>query len=50
VRALTALGYSIAVADEAVRAALAAGHSDGVEALVRRALQQVTAPRGGARR
>ena len=47
VRALTALGYSPAVADEAVRAALAAGSSDGVETLVRRALQQVTAPRGG---
>jgi len=51
VRALTALGYSPAVADDAVRAALAGGSSDGIEALVRRALQQVTAPRGsGARR
>jgi holliday junction DNA helicase RuvA len=49
VRALTALGYSAAVADEAVRAVLAAGSSDGVEALVRRALQQLTAPKGGRR-
>ena len=46
VRALTALGYSAAVADEAVRSALAAGHSDGVAGLVRRALQQLTAPKG----
>jgi hypothetical protein len=28
---------------------LAAGSSDGVEALVRRALQQLTAPKGGRR-
>ena len=49
VRALTALGYSTAVADEAVRATLAAGSGDGVEALVRRALQHLTAPKGGRR-
>ncbi|HEV8600405.1 MAG TPA: Holliday junction branch migration protein RuvA [Gemmatimonadales bacterium] len=49
VRALAALGYTTAVADEAVRAVLAAGSSDGVEALVRRALQHLTAPKGGRR-
>jgi len=49
VRALTALGYSTAVADEAVRAVLAAGSTDAVETLVRRALQQLTTPRGGRR-
>lgn len=49
VRALTALGYTTAVADEAVRAVLSAGSSDGVEALVRRALQHLTAPKGGRR-
>jgi holliday junction DNA helicase RuvA len=49
VRALTALGYSTPLADEAVRAALAAGSNDGVEALVRRALQHLTAPKGGRR-
>lgn len=47
VRALTALGYSAAVADDAVRSALATGHSDGVAGLVRRALQHLTAPKGG---
>ena len=47
VRALTALGYSTAVADDAVRAVLAAGSGDGVETLVRRALQQLTSPKGG---
>jgi len=47
VGALTALGYSAAVADEAVRSALTAGHSDGVAGLVRRALQHLTAPKGG---
>ena len=49
VRALTALGYSTAVADDAVRVVLAGGSSDGVEALVRRALQHLTTPRGGRR-
>lgn len=49
VRALTALGYPAAVADEAVRAVLAAGSGDGVEAVVRRALQHLATPRGGRR-
>ena len=49
VRALAALGYTLAVADEAVRAVLTAGSADGVEALVRRALQHLTTPRGGKR-
>lgn len=47
VRALGALGYPPATADEAVRAALALGGTDDLAALVRRALQQLTAPRGG---
>ena len=46
-KALLALGYAQAVADEAVRAALAEARTDDVAALVRRALQQLTAPRGG---
>ena len=49
VRALTALGYAPATADEAVRAVLDQNSSDGVEALVKRALQQLTTPRGGRR-
>lgn len=49
VRALTVLGYSTLVADEAVRAVLAAGSHDGVETLVRRALQHLTTPRGRTR-
>lgn len=47
VRALGALGYAPAAADEAVRTALSLGKTDDVSALVRRALQQLTAPRGG---
>ena len=47
VRALGALGYAPAAADDAVRTALAQGKTDDVSALVRRALQQLTAPRGG---
>jgi len=46
-KALLALGYAPAVADEAVRAALAEARTDDVAALVRRALQQLTTPRGG---
>jgi len=46
-RALTALGYGPAAADEAVRSALAAGRTDDVALLVRRALQHLTTPRGG---
>ena len=49
VRALNALGYPTVQADEAVRAVLAEGQSDGTEALVRRALQHLTAPKGGRR-
>ncbi|HEV8151202.1 MAG TPA: Holliday junction branch migration protein RuvA [Gemmatimonadales bacterium] len=51
VRALTALGYTTVAADEAVRAVLAAGKesSDGVEGVVRRALQHLTTARGGRR-
>jgi len=49
VRALTVLGYTAAVADEAVRAVLAAGSGDGVETLVRRALQHLTTAKGGRR-
>ncbi|HEV8613163.1 MAG TPA: Holliday junction branch migration protein RuvA [Gemmatimonadales bacterium] len=49
VRALTALGYTSVLADEAVRAVLAGGSSDGVEALVRLALQHLTTARGGRR-
>jgi Holliday junction DNA helicase RuvA len=46
VRALGALGYAPAAADQAVRAALAGGGPDDVQALVRRALQHLTTPRG----
>ncbi len=46
-KALLALGYAPAVADEAVRAVLAEGRTDDVAALVRRALQHLTTPRGG---
>ena len=53
VRALTSLGYSTVVADQAVRAVLgdgdreSGGGPDGIEGLVRRALQHLTTPRGG---
>lgn len=46
-RALAALGYGPAAADEAVRSALAAGRTDDVALLVRRALQHLTTPKGG---
>jgi holliday junction DNA helicase RuvA len=46
-RALAALGYAPAAADDAVRTALAAGRTDDVALLVRRALQHLTTPRGG---
>lgn len=46
-KALLALGYAPAGADEAVRAALAEARTDDVAALVRRALQHLTTPRGG---
>ena len=47
VKALLALGYPPVTADEAVRAVLAVARTDDVAALVRQALQQLTAPRGG---
>ncbi|HEU5219531.1 MAG TPA: Holliday junction branch migration protein RuvA [Gemmatimonadales bacterium] len=46
-KALLALGYPPATADEAVRAVLAEGRTDDVAALVRRALQHLTTARGG---
>jgi holliday junction DNA helicase RuvA len=46
VRALGVLGYPPAAADQAVRAALANGGPEDVPALVRRALQHLTTPRG----
>lgn len=48
VRALTGLGYSAAAAEEAVRAALKAGATDDTALIVRRALQQLSAGKGGA--
>ena len=47
VQALMGLGYAVAAADDAVRAALAAGSPPETPQLIRRALQQLTAPRGG---
>jgi Holliday junction DNA helicase RuvA len=47
VKALLALGYAPAVADDAVRAVLAVDRSEDVPSLVRRALQHLTTPRGG---
>jgi len=46
-RALVSLGYAPAGADDAIRAVLAAGRTDDVAVLVRRALQHLTTPRGG---
>jgi len=46
VRALGALGYPAATADQAVRSALGAGHGGDVAALVRRALQILTTAKG----
>ncbi len=46
-RALVALGYPPAVADEAIRATLQGAGGDGVAGLVRRALQHLTTHRGG---
>lgn len=46
-RALSALGYAPAAADEAIRTALSAERTDEVPVLVRRALQLLTAPKGG---
>jgi holliday junction DNA helicase RuvA len=47
VRALVGLGYNLAAADEAVRAALAAGTPIETPQLIRRALQQLAMVRGG---
>jgi len=42
VRALMGLGYGVAAADDAVRAALAAGAPKETPQLIRRALQQLS--------
>jgi Holliday junction DNA helicase RuvA len=47
VQALMGLGYGVAAADDAVRAALAAGAPPETPQLIRRALQQLAASRGG---
>jgi Holliday junction DNA helicase RuvA len=46
VQALMGLGYGVVAADDAVRAALAAGAPAETPQLIRRALQQLAAPRG----
>jgi Holliday junction resolvasome RuvABC DNA-binding subunit len=48
VRALTSLGYTAAAAEEAVRAALLAGATDDTSLIVRRALQRLSAGKGGS--
>lgn len=47
VQALMGLGYGVAAADDAVRAALAEGAPVETPQLIRRALQQLAASRGG---
>lgn len=47
VQALTALGYSPAAAEEAVRQALTSGGDEETGQVVRRALQWIAKPRGG---
>jgi Holliday junction DNA helicase RuvA len=47
VRALMGLGYGVAAADDAVRAALADGAPAEAPQLIRRALQQLATSRGG---
>jgi holliday junction DNA helicase RuvA len=47
VRALMGLGYEVAAADDAVRAALADGAPPETPQLIRRALQQLATSRGG---
>lgn len=49
VKALTALGYAPAQADEAVRTALDEGGADDTAAVLRRALLTLTAGKGGSR-
>lgn len=46
-RALTSLGYQPGAAEEAIRAAVAAGTSDDSAALIKRALQILTTTKGG---
>lgn len=48
VSALTGLGYPVSAAEEAVRAVLAAGATDDTSLIVRRALQRLTAGKGGS--
>jgi Holliday junction DNA helicase RuvA len=48
VQALMGLGYGVAAADDAVRAALAEGAPVETPQLIRKALQQLAASRGGA--
>jgi holliday junction DNA helicase RuvA len=48
VRALMGLGYGVTAADDAVRAALAAGTPVETPQLIRRALQELTTTRGGS--
>jgi holliday junction DNA helicase RuvA len=48
VRALMGLGYGLAAADDAVRAALASGAPPETPQLIRRALQQLATLRGGS--
>jgi Holliday junction DNA helicase RuvA len=48
VQALMGLGYGVAAADDAVRAVLADGAPPETPQLIRRALQQLASPRGGA--
>jgi Holliday junction DNA helicase RuvA len=50
VQALMGLGYGVAAADDAVRAALAEGAPVETPQLIRRALQQLAATRGGTER
>jgi Holliday junction resolvasome RuvABC DNA-binding subunit len=47
VRALMGLGYGPGAADDAVRIALADGASHETSQLIRRALQELAAARGG---
>jgi len=47
VQALTALGYTAAAAEEAVRQAMNGGKDDDTAQIVRRALQWITQARGG---
>jgi Holliday junction DNA helicase RuvA len=48
VLALTGLGYPAAAAEDAVRAALLAGATEDTSLIVRRALQRLTAAKGGS--